>query len=716
MQRLFKPIATAAAVAAAAWPTLGAAQEQVSRVHAETSPIRKVVILIEDMKAQAEKDAEEDLKVHDKYMCWCETNEKQKTEAIEEAKAHIEELTAFLEGAAAKEDELKARIESLGEDIAEDKDALETATAQRAKENEEFAAEEADMKETRALLEEAVKVLSKVQLVQKGRAVPQEAQAMLLQVREKVARYPKFRGLMQRDLYDIFGALEGVMHRSGGDAFLPPRVALDQEKPNELEGAAAGAKSYNSRSGGILGMLKQMQDQFAADLAEAQKAEFAAEVGFQKLRAAKLGEIQVATEQKEQAEQDLADLLKKVASSKKDLEATQAAIVADEEFLANMRKDCEHEHAEYKKRSEVRGQEIVAISETLKILTEDDARDLFSKTNSFLQEGSMAQRAAAQDRAAQRAMMRIARVARKHNNWALVSLAVRARLDAFTKVKKAMDQMMAELTKQQKDEYAKMESCKKEIDETEDSIKVGEQKKKDLDEKHLSLMNEIETLKTAIAELNKEISEMQVSLKQAGEDRKAQNQLFQGSVADQRAVTNILNKALDRLKQFYAPGEAALVEVGAHDPNEAGKAVAPEPKKGQAYQKSAGAGGVVQLLMKVIADSEIEATELVVAEQEAQKDYAEFTRVTASTIEADRKAIEEKTGRLAEVEAERSETEQAQLTNDEDLGKLGDLLKAHHVECDYVMKYFDIRQKARAEEIDAITDAKAVLSGANFGK
>lgn len=81
MQRLFKPIATAAAVAAAAWPTLGAAQEQVSRVHAETSPIRKVVILIEDMKAQAEKDAEEDLKVHDKYMCWCETNEKQKTEA-----------------------------------------------------------------------------------------------------------------------------------------------------------------------------------------------------------------------------------------------------------------------------------------------------------------------------------------------------------------------------------------------------------------------------------------------------------------------------------------------------------------------------------------------------------------------------------------------------------------------------------------------------------
>jgi len=47
---------------------------------------------------------------------------------------------------------------------------------------------------------------------------------------------------------------------------------------------------------------------------------------------------------------------------------------------------------------------------------------------------------------------------------------------------------------------------------------------------------------------------------------------------------------------------------------------------------------------------------------------------------------------------------------------LNGLLKAQHLDCDWLMKYFDLRQKARVEEMDAITDAKAVLAGADFGK
>merc|ERR1719188_2197763 len=120
------------------------------------------------------------------------------------------------------------------------------------------------------------------------------------------------------------------------------------------------------------------------------------------------------------------------------------------------------------------------------------------------------------DRLAERAMQQIARVAREHKNWALVSLAVRVRLDAFTKVKEAMDKMHAELTKQQKEEYAKWELCKKDIDKMEDDIKVNKNTKEDLDEKHLSLVNTIEALNKDIAELKAEEKEMEISLKQAG--------------------------------------------------------------------------------------------------------------------------------------------------------------------------------------------------------
>merc|ERR1719160_2344785 len=96
-------------------------------------------------------------------------------------------------------------------------------------------------------------------------------------------------------------------------------------------------------------------------------------------------------------------------------------------------------------------------------------------------------RAAMQEKAKNKAMQRILSAAKKNKNWALASLAVRVRLDAFTKVKAAMDKMLAELKAQQKAEYEKGEACKKELDETEDKIKEGMNTKEDLDQKHTGL-------------------------------------------------------------------------------------------------------------------------------------------------------------------------------------------------------------------------------------
>merc|ERR1719253_1809107 len=395
---------------------------------ANVSPIRKVVTLIEEMKVQCEKDAKADLEAYDKYMCWCETNEKAKTTAIADAEATIEELTAFIEESKAKEGQLKTEIGQLETDIAADQDALATAMETRAKENDEFKATEADLTETIGLLKEAVTVLDKVQLVQESGEAPSKellekmkhTSQMLMQVKSKrVASRPSFAGLMQKDLFDMLGAMGGVQQ----DTFLPKRkVSALQQGSMQPKGAAAGAKSYNSRSGGIFGLLSEMSEEMQRDLSEAQKAEAASEENFQNLKAAKEEEIAAATEQKKAKEAQLADTINKMAKAKRDLEKTEAALAADTEFLANMKKDCQVEDEEYKKRADIRSQEIVALAETLKILNEDDARELFGKSvgTSFIQESS-AQKAALMDRASKRAMQRIAEVARKHKNWALAS-------------------------------------------------------------------------------------------------------------------------------------------------------------------------------------------------------------------------------------------------------------------------------------------------------
>merc|ERR1719476_411990 len=514
---------------------------------------------------------------------------------------------------------------------------------------------------------------------------------------------------MQRDLFDLLGSMNSSPRMRGAEA-----AAFDQKakQPNGLVGNAAGAKSYNSRSGSIFGILQEMKEEFQRDLGEARAKDLAAEESYQKLRAAKLSEIKAATTQKKQKEKELADLLYKASKAKENKEKAEAAIEADNKFLATLEKDCKEEEVAYQERLKVRTQEIIALSETLKILTDDDARELYDKTMALLQvDASQTSRA----RALQRSVQHIAEVARKNGNTALAALAVRMQLDAFTKVKEMMDKMLAELLKQQQAEYEKNEKCKKDIDVTEDSIKEGDELKADLAEKHQMLTDTISTLKKEIEELKADVKAMEISLKAAGEERKAQNKLFVVSVSDQRAVINILNKANKRLKDFYS---ASLVQVSMHNqqtPGAASSAPPPSPKAA-GYAKSAGAGGALQLLATVIKDAEAAVVELEVTEQNSQKNYGGFVQDATNSIEADRSAIETKTGEVAEAKSALSETKESQLLNQADIDKLNELLKAHHAECDYVMKYFDIRQEARQEEMDAIKDAKAILSGADFGK
>merc|ERR1719191_1906413 len=102
------------------------------------------------------------------------------------------------------------------------------------------------------------------------------------------------------------------------------------------------------------------------------------------------------------------------------------------------------------------------------------------------------------------------------------------------------------------------------------------------------------------------------------------------------------------------------------------------------------------------------------SENGEQAEYAKFVMAAKESIEADRASIREKQGQVAENQAAKSECEEAQLANDADLTKQIEIMKAHHLECDYLLKYFDVRQEARAEEMNAIGEAKAILSGADY--
>merc|ERR1719421_290271 len=109
---------------------------------ANNRPVTKVVTLLKDMLVQLEKEAEEDQEIYDNMACWCTTNDKEKTKAIDDAEAKIEDLTTQIEEMTALSARLNTEIEQLGEEIEKNKAALEKATSLRQKEIAEFMAEE----------------------------------------------------------------------------------------------------------------------------------------------------------------------------------------------------------------------------------------------------------------------------------------------------------------------------------------------------------------------------------------------------------------------------------------------------------------------------------------------------------------------------------------------------------------------------------------------
>merc|ERR1719335_1026503 len=150
--------------------------------------------------------------------------------------------------------------------------------------------------------------------------------------------------------------------------------------------------------------------------------------------------------------------------------------------------------------------------------------------------------------------------ARKTHNPKLVTLALSIRLDAFTKVKKAIDDLLAELMKQQADEVKLKDYCTEALNENLRNTQDKERTKKTLEATIEDLKMTIEELTESIDTLKAEIKEMQFQMKRAGEDREKENVEFQTAVADSRATQKLLTQALEVLKGFYDKKAAALLQ------------------------------------------------------------------------------------------------------------------------------------------------------------
>jgi len=650
---------------------------------AKNRPVSKVITLLKDMLKQLEKEAEEDEEIYDQLACWCETNDKEKTKSIADAEAKIEDLTTKIEELTASSARLNTEIKNLEKEVAENQEALDQATAIRQKELAEFNAEEKDALQAISALKSAVTVLSK------------HHDSALLQLPK--SHLQGIASTIQYQMSKHTTVLQGVLTHTERRAI----AAFIQSPEDYFDASPTFKQSYAPQSGEIFGILKQMKESFETNLSDSQKEEMANQKAYEDLKAAKTDEIKAGQDQIDTKTQELASTDEKLAESKESLEDTKNSLSADEEFLMMLKEKCSTTDAEWEERQKTRQLEMEACSKALAVLSSDDAHDLFTKTfnPAFVQTEAHSERRS-------KAAAVLSAVAKKLNSPRLSAIATKVRLDAFVKVKKAIDDMVAQLLKEKADEIKHKDFCVEEFNTNQLQTEKKDREKEDL----LALIEDLElTIKTLTSEidtLKSEVAEMQVQMKRAGEDREKQNKEFQQTVADQRASQKLLTAALNILKGFYEKKAAFLQKQEPAGP--------PPPPGFKDYKKNAAAGGVMGMIQQIINDAKAMEAEAIRAEEDAQKAYEDFVKETNSSIETKTKEIINKSEEKA-----KGETDLTQANVDKEsvlleLEQLSNYNAELHQSCDFVMKNFEIRQTGRDEEIEALKQAKAILSGADF--
>jgi len=654
---------------------------------AKNRPVSKVITLLKDMLKQLEKEAEEDEEIYDKMACWCTTNDREKTKSIADAEARIEDLTNKIEELTAQSARLNTEIKNHEKEVAENQASLDKATALREKQLAEFNAEEKDLLESISALKAAVTVLSK-----------HNAAAGFLQIPSR--HVLGIAATLQNELSKHASLLEGVLTRSERKA----AAAFVQAPQDYFDAAPTFKQSYAPQSGEIFGILRQMKETFESNLSASQKEEMANQKAYEDLKAAKEEEIAAGQAQIEAKTGELADTDEKNAQAKVDVEDTKASLSADEQFLMMLKEKCQMTDKEWEERQKTRQLEMEAVSKALAVLAGDDAHDLFTKTfnPAFVQSESTenSQRRAAASRV-------LSRVANKVHSPRLATLAYQVKLDAFTRVKKAIDDMIAQLLIEKEAEIKHKDFCVDEFNTNQLQTENKEREKQDLIAKIEDLEMTIKALTEAIDGLKAEIAEMQVQLKRAGEDREKQNKEFQMTVSDQRETQKLLHSALNFLKDFYEKKAAALLQK--QEP-----AGPPPPAGFETYKNNAQSGGVMQLIEQIISDAKAMEAEAIRSEEDSQKAYEDFVKETNASIEAKSKDIVEKSEQKAKAEVELVETKESKEAVMLELEQLSNYNAELHQSCDFVVKNFDLRQTARDEEVEALRQAKAILSGAKF--
>jgi hypothetical protein len=645
------------------------------------TPVQKVLEMLDGMLEKGKKDKHDENVRFSSFKQWCESTKTDKDRLIKAAADKIGDLEADITQSEADAAKNGDEIAGHEKDINGWTSEADASNAQRKAENTEYQATHLDYSESIDALERAIQVLKK-----RSKDVPQS----LVQLRE-VSELKRLPSQARHVLASFLQA-----------------SALS-------ETGAPEANAYEFQSTSVVDMLEKLRLRFQDERLALEKEEMNKKAAFEQMLQKLTDDIKYGKEQvdaksvaKSQAEQD-------AATAKGDLAETQEGKAADETFLRDTLAECHGKSKEYEIRQVTRATEIEAIQKAIEIMSSPEvsgAADKHLPGAALLQEKqrptvfAQLRKSVVPENSSVKAKVvsMLLQASQEAKSDLLASVANRVGEDPFSKVKKMIKDLITKLMEEANAEADHKGFCDEELANNKATRDEKTSEVTELTAQIDELTAKNAKLTQDIADLAAALEKIEESLKEATETRAKEKAANLATLADGKAASAAVTKAIGILKKFYAKAATATAFAQAAEEK-------PETWDESYKGMQSESGGVVGMLEVIQSDFARLEAETSSAEDEAARDHEAFL----ADSEKD-KAVKEKEKRHNGFEKVRTERALNQSKKD---------LAATQAELDAALEYYEKlkpqcvdnglsyedRVAKRKAEILSLQEALKVLSG-----
>jgi hypothetical protein len=646
------------------------------------TPIQKVIMMLEDMLAKGTKEKQDEEVRFASFSTFCANTQKSKEKSIASAKADLEQLAADIQKADADAMEAGNDIAALNKDIGIWEADKSEATEIRKKEHEDFEITHEDYEESISAIERAMATIKAGPAGQVSLG-----QTSLLEISSSKHIPAK--------------AKKAIMSFLQQDA--EPMSALMQDAAEMV--AAPEAAAFESSSGGIIQMIEGLDAKFNDEKDTLEKEESEARHAYDMTAQQLTDQIEAATREVKSKKAFKSKRETDKAAAEGDAADTTNSLNEDEKYLSDLVATCEQKAADFAKRQELRQGELDAINKAIEIMSSDAVSGSGDKhLPGFVQKStSLAQLRSHTASPGQRAAAAFLNDAAQRSNSRILSLiSIKVTEDPFKKVTKMIKDMIIKLTEEATEEAEHKGFCDTELT-------TNKQTRDFKTEEATKLKADIEKLTADIAqgaidisELGSAIAEIDAAVAKATEERNAEKEKNQATIADAKAGQVAVAEATKVLKEFYDKAATATALV------QAGQSPMPETFD-EPYTGMAG-GGVLGMLEVCQSDFARLEADTTAAEDESAKEYGDFMSDSAVDKATKEATMKHKEGKKTQNESDLQTANKDLVAVNEELDAAMEYYEKLKPSCVDAGESYEERVARRKAEIESLQEALKILS------